>query len=316
MSTALLSPSTGLNWTVLRLHRGALWLWCAYVAVAAGLLLWAWGPGTAGLGVTGHCSSLVANACAAKGPTADAYHYVLLTVDTFLTLLPLAVAVFASGTLIGRELESGTAHLAWTQSVSPTRWLMAKLVLPALALTLGTGILVLLRRAVAAQQPDLADNRWFSFSDNFEVLGPIVVALPLLGLACGTLGALLRRRMLAGAGVGFVLTLLLWQTAGYLSPHLWPTKTVVGTVAQGNLPFAGVTMGDGAVTASGAHIADPFCGDDTACLTDHHITGYYTEGHPPSHFWPLQLVETGLLLGAAGVITLIVFRVLSRRVGS
>ncbi|MEJ8670006.1 hypothetical protein WKI71_21020 [Streptomyces sp. MS1.AVA.1] len=35
----------GLVWTMLRLHRSALWFWVMLVAVAAGALLWAYGPG-------------------------------------------------------------------------------------------------------------------------------------------------------------------------------------------------------------------------------------------------------------------------------
>ncbi|MEV5607776.1 hypothetical protein [Streptomyces sp. NPDC052225] len=314
MSSLTLTRPTGLNWTVLRLHRGALTLWGAYVAVAAGLLLWAWGPGTAGLGITGRCSLAVANACTAKGSTAEAYHYVLNAVGLSLSFLPLAVAVFAGGALIGRELESGTAHLAWTQSVPPLRWLAVKLAVPALALTAGTGLLVVLRRAVAAQAPGLPGNRWFTGS--FELFGPAAVVLPLLGLACGALGALLQRRVLAGAGFGFVLTLLLTLAVGYLRPYLWPMKTVVGSLDEGYPAFVGEQWKEDAVTASGAHVADPMCVDDRACLAEHHITGYYREGHPPSHFWPLQLIETGILLGLTGVVTLIAFRVLRRRVSS
>ncbi|MYW67818.1 ABC transporter permease [Streptomyces sp. SID8379] len=309
-----LSPRSGLTWTVLRLHRGALRLWVASVVVLTGVLLWAWGPGTSGLDITGHCGGITANGCAATGPTVDTYHYALLSADFCLTLLPLAVAVFAGGVLIGRELETGTAQLAWTQSVSPLRWLTAKLALPALALVVGTGLLVVLRRQVAAAAPGYGDNQWFS--RNFEVLGPVAVALPLLGLACGALAALLQRRLLAGAGLGLTLTVLLTLVVGMLRPSLWPTHTATSTVAQGYPAFEGEVTGEGAITASGAHIADPMCVDDQACIATHHITGYYVEGHPTSHFWPLQLAETGVLLALSALIVFVTYRVLRKRVAA
>ncbi|WP_420034775.1 hypothetical protein ACN2WE_22010 [Streptomyces sp. cg28] len=312
MSAFSLSARSGLTWTVLRLHRGSLWLWTVYVVVLAGVLLWAWGPGTSDLGIAGACDPTVANECVAKGATAGSFHYAVSFADTFLSLLPLAVAVFAGGALIGRELESGTAQLAWTQAVSPARWLTTKLALPAMTLVTGTALLVILRRQVAAAAPDLPQNRWFS--GNFEVLGPVAVALPLLGLACGALMALARRRSLAGALLGFVLTAVLTGAAELLRPYLWPTVTRVGTVSQNYLTFTGEVMSEGAVTASGAHIPDPLCVSDPACIADHNITGYYREGHPPSHFWPLQLVETGVLLVLTALIVFTAYRILSTRV--
>ncbi|MFD8573152.1 hypothetical protein [Streptomyces sp. NPDC059639] len=314
MSTLSLSPRSGLTWTVLRLHRGSLWLWTAYVVLLAGVLLWAWGPGVSDLGIVGGCDPGVANVCTAKGSTADSFHYAVSFADTFLSLLPLAVAVFAGGALLGSELEKGTAQLAWTQSVSPARWLTTKLALPALALVTGTALLVVLRRQVAAAAPGLSQSQWYAGS--FEVLGPTAVALPLLGLACGALMALVHRRSLRGAGFGLALTAALTAAAGLLRPHLWPTEIRVGTVAQNYLRFTGEITSEGAVTASGAHIADPMCVGKSACIAEHHVTGYYREGHPPSHFWPLQLVEAGLLLALTAVIVFIAYRILRRSVAA
>ncbi|WP_372343703.1 ABC transporter permease [Streptomyces sp. KL116D] len=312
MSATTFSPRSGLTWTVLRLHRGSIWLWALYVAVTAGLLLWAWGPGTSGLGIIGVCSPKVATGCVAEGDTAGAYHYVLQFTDVLVSFLPAAAAVYAGGTLIGQELERGTAQLMWTQSVSPVRWLTTKLVLPALLLVAGTGVLVLLRRAVAAQTPHLTDNQWFTGSPG--ALSPVVMAMPLLGLACGALAALLKRRALTSAVIGLVLTVALGTLVGLVRSRLWPTETVFGSVEHGYPGFVGEVVSEGAVTGSGAHVADPMCGGDRACLVDHNVTGFYTEGHPPSHFWPLQLVETGLVLALTAAVVALTYRTLRKRV--
>ncbi|MEZ0160894.1 ABC transporter permease, partial [Streptomyces griseorubens] len=38
--------------------------------------------------------------------------------------------------------------------------------------------------------------------------------------------------------------------------------------------------------------------------------------HPASHYWPLQLVATGILLAVAGLLTYAAFRVLRRTSGT
>lgn len=50
--------------------------------------------------------------------------------------LPLFIGAFAGGPLIARELETGTYRFAWAQSVGRTRWVIAKLVVLGLTLTL------------------------------------------------------------------------------------------------------------------------------------------------------------------------------------
>ncbi|MFI7383565.1 ABC transporter permease [Streptomyces sp. NPDC049813] len=310
MSLALTRPK-GLTWTVLRLHRVALWLWTAYVALTAGTLLWLWGPGTDGLDLSGRCATGSVTGCVSEGATAATYYKALSVVDAGMSGVPLLVAVFTGGVLIGRELERGTAQLAWTQSVSPAHWLRTKLTVPALLLTVGMALLVTLRHAVAARARGLSENEWFSGA--YDILGPTAVALPLLALACGALAALLQRKLLPAAALGAVLTLTLALCVQFLHPHLWPTRTVVGTLAQGYRGYTGESVSEGAVTSTGAHIADPICIDDKQCLAAHDVTGYYSTFHPTNHFWPLQLMETTVVLALAAAVTYATFRILRHR---
>jgi ABC-type transport system involved in multi-copper enzyme maturation permease subunit len=57
--------------------------------------------------------------------------------------LPALIGVFWGAPLVARELEAGTQRLAWTQSVSRTRWLAAKLGLGVVAAMAGTALLSL-----------------------------------------------------------------------------------------------------------------------------------------------------------------------------
>ncbi|RVU17046.1 ABC transporter permease [Streptomyces antnestii] len=312
MSAAVLSPSTGLTRTVLRLHRLALWLWAAYVAVTATMLLWLWGPGSSGWHITGKCVAGVMNACTATGPGAGTYTYLLSLTTSLITIVPAIAAVFAGGVLFGRELERGTASLAWTQSVPPARWLAAKLALPASFLVVGTGILVALRRLVAAGASGLPDNQWFT-TGVYGALGPTAVALPLLGLALGALVAFIARRVIASACVSLAVTGIVIAALDAIRGRLWSTATVTGDIHQGYRGFTGLLLDEGAVTGSGARVSDPLCVDDANCLARHNITGFYREFQPASHFWQLQLVETGILLALTALVTVAAFTLLRRR---
>ncbi|MEU6660366.1 ABC transporter permease [Streptomyces sp. NPDC046821] len=311
MSAATLSPSTGLTWTVLRLHRLALWLWAAYVAVTATVLLYLWGPGGSGWHITGKCVAGVMNACSAAGPGGGRYEYLLGLSTSLITFVPAIAAVFAGGTLIGRELERGTATLAWTQSVSPVRWLVTKLAVPAAFLVAGTGILVALRHVVASKAGGLPENQWF-MNGVYGALGPTAVALPLLGLALGALVAFISRRVITSVCVSLALFGIVITALGSLRGHFWATSTVTGSVRQGYRGFTGLLLDEGAVTGSGARVPDPICVSDANCLVKHNITGFYREFQPASHFWQLQLVETGILLALTALVVAATFALLKR----
>lgn len=287
-------------------------MWAAYVALTGALLLWLWGPGSSGWHINGKCVAGVMNACTATGPGAGTYTNLLGLTTSLITIVPAIAAAFAGGTLIGRELERGTAALAWTQSVSPARWLAAKLASPAAFLVVGTGILVALRRLVASGASGLPENQWFT-DGVYGSLGTTAVALPLLGLALGALVAFIARRVISSICVSLALTGIVITALGEIRGHFWTTSTVTGDVHQGYRGATGLFLDEGAVTASGARIADPLCRDSTNCLAQHNVTGFYREFQPASHFWQLQLVETGILLALTALVAAAAFTLLRRR---
>jgi hypothetical protein len=64
-------------------------------------------------------------------------------IGTALVAVPGLIGAFWGAPLITRELENGTHRLAWTQSVSRTRWLAVKLALVGAASVIATGLLSL-----------------------------------------------------------------------------------------------------------------------------------------------------------------------------
>jgi ABC-type transport system involved in multi-copper enzyme maturation permease subunit len=75
---------------------------------------------------------------------AGASHWLYLAGVVVMYLTPAVIGIFWGAPLISRELETGTFRLAWTQSISRTRWLVVKLGLAALAGMATAGLLSLM----------------------------------------------------------------------------------------------------------------------------------------------------------------------------
>jgi hypothetical protein len=155
---------------------------------------------------------------------------------------------------------------------------------------------------------------WHWWSDQtFAANGTVALVYPLLGLALGALGALLLRRAFPALGLAAVATALVHTVLGVARPHLWPSVTRTGSVSTGyNAPTNVLLVDQGAITATGAHVSDT-CFTDSTCAKAFDVTGYYVDYHPASHFWPLQLMETGIVLAVTALVLAAAFTLLRRR---
>ncbi|WP_327316132.1 ABC transporter permease [Streptomyces sp. NBC_01235] len=308
----------GPRW-LLRLHRPALYAWAGLVAVLAVALVWLWGPLTDSAAEGWRQYRL----CDDSGPCQydqDAivrFKSVYMYTTGALTVLPFLVGAWAGASLFGRELEHGTAQLAWTQAVSPTRWLATKLAVPAVLVAAGTGLLVALHHLMWSAGVDRIDTTktWY---DNLTLHtnGPTTVAFALTGLAGGALAGVLLRRALPALmlTLGFVAAARV--LADLAMPHLWPGVTKVTSLSTGP-DGVGITIDSGLVTSTGAHIPDIGCASalPDGCAAAYEkldATGYYATYHPESHYWPLQLTTTALLLAVAAALTVAAFVLLRR----
>ena len=77
---------------------------------------------------------------------------------TLLVGVPALVGAFWGAPLIAREFENGTHRLVWTQSVSRTRWLAAKLIVVGAASVIATGLLSLLVTWWSCPDRQIADG--------------------------------------------------------------------------------------------------------------------------------------------------------------
>ncbi|BBC34404.1 hypothetical protein SGFS_056980 [Streptomyces graminofaciens] len=309
------SPARGLIRAVFRLHQAALWFWALLVVLIAGALLWAAGPG-----LDAAWAEYLRSDCARidyceTGPAYNRYGTAVSLGTAVLIIAPLLVGAWAGGALIARELELGTARLAWTQSVTPTRWLAAKLAVPGAVIVSGTVLLTLLHRLVWARETELrsalATRDWFT-ATTFAANGTLATAYALLGLAVGVLAGLLLRRSLPALGLGALGTGVVMAALRLNRHRMWPVETSTSKTPK-DLSLTGDLVGNGLITASGERYGNLACEEVDCGRKD--VVGYYTEFHPSSHFWPMQLVETGIVLALAAALVLGSFWLLRRRTG-
>jgi hypothetical protein len=309
-------PRGGMTWTVGRVHRPALLVWSAYVLLTVGGMLWL--HYVTGAGVRAEeAACLKADDGCIDFESAFDYSLGMSWVDALIAYASYAVAAWAGAALTGRELERGTAQLAWTQSVTPVRWLTVKLAVPAVALTAGLTVLVLVYRWTWSSDRDLRPDQWH-YTEPFLNRGPAVLACALCALAVGALAGLALRRALPALAValGFMVAFRAWLDVRY--DELWPSTTLTGTAAA-RLPMTADQLELGAITRSGTRVNDLTCfGSDsdidyTRCMSGKGFTDLYAEVHPASHFWPLHLMATGIVLAVAVLATAAAFWLLRRR---
>ena len=115
-----------------------------------------------------------------------------------LLVVPALIGTFWGAPLIARELETGTFRLAWTQSVSRSRWLVTKVALVGAASLILTGLLSLVVTWWFGPIDAMNADRFSPLV--FDVRGLVPVAYAVFGFALGVaLGCALRRTVPAMA---------------------------------------------------------------------------------------------------------------------
>ncbi|MDR6974537.1 hypothetical protein J2X68_001215 [Streptomyces sp. 3330] len=310
--------SWGTARTVLRLHRTALLGWATVVLALSGWLAW-----LTEIAVDEEVAAR--EACERAGQDLCdmtvgwvGYSESLGWIGLLISYSFLAVAAFAGSALIGRELENGTARLAWAQGITPARWLTAKLAVPALALTAGATVLVLVYRWAWGAHRTLTYTGWAG-DDAYLSRGPAEVAYILCALALGVLTALVLRRALPALAVSVAASGLLAFAVARFRDSFRPAVTRTSTAAPVDFPDNVWELDSGAlIHGRRSPTVDHWTCDGTAaetrrCLDDLGVTGYYATYHPESHYWPIQFVETGVVLAVAALVTAAAFLLLRRR---
>jgi ABC-type transport system involved in multi-copper enzyme maturation permease subunit len=160
---------------------------------------------------------------------AGASHWLYMAGIVVLYLTPAIIGIFWGAPLISRELETGTFRLAWTQSVSRTRWLAVKLGLTGLASVVTAGLLSLMVTWWSSpmdQLNPLGGYRLSALLFGARDLAPVGSAAFALALGV-TIGLVARRVVPAIAITLAIFTAVQVAVPLWVRPHLLsPVRTV------------------------------------------------------------------------------------------
>jgi ABC-2 family transporter protein len=218
----------------------------AVVLVALALLLAITGPtlvdrfhssGAALCAATGHCS-------ATAGLFTNNFQWLQIIVNAAVYVVPALIGMFWGAPLVAREFETGTYRLAWTQGVSRTRWLVAKLAFVGLASMVAAGLLALMATWWSSPIDTMFQNRMTPSVFGERGIAPMAYAVMAFALGVAA-GIVIRRTVAAMAAVlaGFValrLALTYWVRPHILTPV---TKSFSGQVGIGSVTVQAGTTG-------------------------------------------------------------------------
>ena len=189
-----------------------------------------------------HGSSCLSPATYFTGSLTRSPYGVLFLLSTGLILLaPAVIGLFWGAPLIACELETGTAALAWNQSITRTRWLAVKLAVGGLTAMAITEALSLMQtwwaapisQAVAegASAGGLAQSRFSQL--NFATHGVTPLGYAVFAFALGvTAGALIRRTVPAMAVTLAIFAALQVAMPLWVRPNLAPPDHTVNPVTS------------------------------------------------------------------------------------
>jgi hypothetical protein len=324
----------GLIWLTWRQHR---WALVGALVLAALIVGWMTYLSVEVTDLYHQCHNMV---CAEHSPQGNrlagtsflvrSYSYLSLLVR----FMPLLIGVFIGVPLLAREHEQRTLLLAWSQDVTPARWLWAKLSL--------LGLFVAAVTAAVAVSSDHMEHAfakvstgtlfWYETFINTAML-PFVISICWFAVGVA-LGAVIRRTLPAVFAVvaGFVGLMLLVQ---YRYPTLMKPLSVFrqvgapddGLLANNALVVKGGLINYGSDQPSGLYDAsrhqltgaelervcppDNGAGTTFACFADNHLQ-QYIEYQPGSRIPEFHLIVAAGYLGLAALAVLTVWLVVRR----
>ncbi|MEW1724628.1 hypothetical protein [Streptomyces sp. NPDC093109] len=300
----------GPDWVTGRLHRRALWTALVLLVLMAGVTAYLWWRTAAAY------NDFTATGCVLphEAPPADGcelpteryeavedwFFWLLKNLQLLLPVLPAVIGSFVAGPVIARELQDGSYRLAWTQSVSPARWLLSRLALPTAWAVLLTAVFTVVFRLAWSHGP-LHTHDIDYYDDFFYLgLGPVLVGYVVFGIGVGTLAAVLTRETVTAISVTSTAVVIVgFAFAVKLRGMLLPTTTTAPDEPRPDNSWV-VDWRRVPMPEKPDHVYEPG------------MTAMQVDYYPASHFWPLQFIETGILLALAALAVYGAFRALRR----
>ena len=309
-----------MTWATWRLHRS---VFISAIVVAVALAIW--------LAITGAMEAnswaiFTGHHCSPDYPGSSPICMSSLSgVGNFSTVnaalcgaLPALLGLVLGVPLVASEIQQRTNRLAWTQSITRSRWLLVKI---------GVGA-VFIATVVGALAPLVwwwtdAAQRSHIQPANFDISGVVEVAYALFAFMLGVaLGTLIRRSGWAFAACVPIFALVRAGVRHYVRPGLVsPAVANVSVEAplgnndwflnEGFVPLGRSTPAPGQTWSSNNSViqncqnfapgGQKAAHGLTYCEKLYHLH-YVVQFQPASHFWALQGAESGIFLVLAGVL--------------
>jgi hypothetical protein len=266
------------------------------------------------------------------------YQSLVYAMDAVLLAGPALLGLFWGAPMIARELESGTAALAWNQSVTRRHWLAVKLGVVGLAALVTGGLASMLLSWAAAPLDRVTQDRFSTLL--FGTRGVVPAAYAMFAVFLGAaLGLLIRRTLPAMALTAAVFVAVQVVLPNLVRPHLLAPRTMAApvtaevvrhltflgsepTISGLKIPGGWVTSSSDLRTADGRRIAQEryaaCVGGSFDAMPDClgalrlHVDIAY---QPADRYWPFQGLESAVYLALAGLLALIAARRVTRVAG-
>ena len=241
-------------------------------------------------------------ACLARGPATSCGTDIMAFTNRFgsavnvafwsvLLIAPGLLGVLIGAPLIARELEFGTWRLAWSQTVTRTRWLAVKLAL----VTGGVIVLGAAITAVVTWYRAPMDRLTGHFINNaYDYEGLVLTAYILCAFGFAVLAGLLIRRSIPAMVAAFIPWLAIRLVVEFvLRPHFQAPLTFLQRCNSPSSCMGG--YGLGTIPPATGHIGDwvlSFSGNqsDNAYLYQ-----------PADRLWTFQSIEAGIFVALTAV---------------
>ncbi|MEU6677424.1 transmembrane transport protein [Streptomyces sp. NPDC046925] len=309
---------SGLAWLVWRQHRAAFW------TIIAGTVLGVIGMIVLRGQMTDYLSILepTQKKPGSMPPDFEKYGDLMTDIGGYLSYFPILAGVLLGAPFLAGDLETGTAKLVTSQSVSRLRWLTMKLAMPAALVALSTGVLGAVFHWWWSPVKGLVTQAEWSSGSIFDVTGLMPVAYALLTFTLGVAVGLLLRRTLVSMVVTLGIVVAIGFVWGELRSSLGHVMTVstdqgVGPGARlPELPDLAIQQGQGTyfLTGSGDRLDWTTCLDKidddkahTACLESKNVVGRSMDYLPFEQMATMQWLGAGIMLAVtAAVVAFIV----------
>lgn len=302
-----------MTWLVWRQHRAQMLMAAALLVVFA-VPVW----------ITGRRLTDALAACRSGGSCGNLFtHYDAISTAVDLTVaVPLVFGIFWGVSVIGRELETGTAALAWSQSVTRRHWVRVKLLWLFGSTLVASSALSGLVTWWSNARNVLQASRFSGLQFDLQALAPIGYSL--FAAALGLVAGVAWRRVLPAVATtitGYVGVRMIVELV--LRPHyLAPVRRYVSMAAPPEAPQGAWTQSDdlvlhGRVISGPIRMPSTCLGsgppkDANGCMDS---LGYRVRVtyQPAARYWTFQWIEVGIFAGLAVLLAVAALVLLRRR---